>query len=1145
MKKLLNRRRLGRPLLKFDLKMKLTTLLLITTLFGLHANDSYAQKTKVTLDMENTSVFDIIEKIESTTEFRFIYKTRHVDLLRKLSLKVEGEQIGTVLKTMFQNTYTRYKLRGRHIVLRKGRQVPLPVKKVPEESLEEQAQEMVITGSVIAENGTPLPGANILEKGTTNGTQADFDGNFSINVTDKNAILVVSYLGYANQEIAVNDQTNIIVTLIEDAAGLEEVVVVGYGTQQKKDVTGSIASIASEAIEQRPVASVEDALSGLAPGLSIGSRSNSPGELSRVTVRAIGSLSAGYEPLWVVDGFPTDQRNVQSINPSDIKSIEILKDASSTAIYGSRGANGVIIITTKSGRTGVSSINVSMKSGISVVPEHARLDVLNAQEYVQFFTEANGGTTPDFIANYWDGVTDTDWQDVILKTGVYQDYGISASGGGEKVSYLLSGNYISQEGVIPVDGFKKYSARIKVEYRPTDRITFGVNLAPNLSTITGSNNGNGFDNLYGQASLLAPIIPVRNADGSLAFGGDLVGFDAPIANPLETASLFNDTQDIFRLLGGISLAFEPIDGLVLKSTISTNIGSNDAQRTYTPAADGRPRSGFSNISQLNLRKSNQIGWLNENTLAYKRLFGDHAFDVLGGFTLQKDKSEFLVSDVRDLQVQGPTILSLGDSNTLTSSNGVTESALVSYLGRLNYSFKDRYLLTATVRSDGSSRFGADNRYQTFGSFALGWRLSEEAFIQKLAFVNNAKLRGSYGSTGSNAIPDFIAKPSLGPINNSFGGVPVTGVEITSPGNSALTWETSTQLNIGLDLSLFESRFDMVLDYYNNETTSLLLSRNLVPSSGYTGFLTNIGSMRNKGVELSVNAKVVDTEDWEWSVGGNVTNNDQEILDLGGDEEIRNFFGALRRTVGGELQNIHVTEAVGIYREGQVLTADEATASATPTPGDIIYRDVNQDGSVSNFLGEDGQNLEGTNVDWIYGINTNVRYKNLDFSALLSGQAGASLLDLGLIQTNAPSRNLNFSKVFWYDGRYVSESQPGDGRTPAAGQFNDGIATVSSLGNQKTDYLRLKNITLGYNFPKSILEKVGIANARIYASAENVHTWTDFVGTNPDYRAPSGGGPSLFGGSRIRGVSDDLELGLTAALPVPIPTTWTLGLNFSF
>jgi TonB-linked SusC/RagA family outer membrane protein len=1145
MKKNFNQPRLGSTLLKFDLKMKLTLLLLLSTLLGLHANDSYAQKAKVSLDVQNAAVQKVIDNIESTTKFNFVYNTEHVDLQRKVSLKFNQEHINKVLERLFSNTSTNYKVKGTQVILWKGK-----VQKVAEEptlqvyEVEPLVVQSIITGMITDIEGMPLAGANILEKGTTNGTQADFDGNFSISVEDSNAVLVISYVGFATKEVGLNGQTNLNITLEESAAGLDEVVVVGYGTQQKKDVTGSIASISAESIGLRSVTSVEESLSGLAPGLNISTRSNSPGGLSRVTVRAIGSLSAGYEPLWVVDGFPTDQRNVQAINPSDIQSVEILKDASSTAIYGSRGANGVIIITTKSGKVGLSSINVSMKTGVSVVPEHAKLDVLNSKEYVQFFTEANGGNVPSFISNYWDGVTDTNWQDAILKTGVYQDYALSASGGTEKVSYLLSGNYISQEGVIPVDGFKKYSARVKVEYRPTDKITFGVNLAPNLSTITGSNNGSTLGNLFAQAVLLPPIIPVRNADGSFGMGADVNGLNSPAANPLEVANLLTDTEDIFRMLGGISLAVEPMDGLIFKSTISTNIGTNDSQRVYNPPVDDLARAGYSIIGQLNLRKSQQIGWLNENTVNFKRLFGNHALDVLGGFTLQRDHFESLVSNVQDLQILGPTLLSLGDANTLTSFNTVTENSLVSYLGRLNYSYKDRYLVTGTLRTDGSSRFGSDNRTQTFGSFALGWRLSEEAFIQKLGFVDDAKIRGSYGSTGSNAIPDFIAKSSLSPVNHAFGGVPVTGVSISSPGNPNLTWETSTQLDIGLDATLFGGRLDLILDYYNNETTSLLLSRNLVPSSGYTGFLTNIGSMRNKGVEVSLNSIVIDSEDFEWSMGGNVTNNDQEILDLGGDDEIRNFFGALRRTVGGELQNIHVTEAIGIYREGQTLGANEATTSATPTPGSIIYRDVNGDGLVSNFLGADGQNLQGTNVDWTYGINTNLRYKNFDFSAILSGQAGASVLDLGLIQNFVPSRNLNFP-TFWYDNRYVSESQPGDGRIPAAGQYNDGISTVSSLGIQSTDYLRLKNITLGYNFQKRVIEKFGIKNARVYTSAENVHTWTNFVGTNPDFRSNSGGGPSLFGGSRIGGVSDELELGITGAIPLPLPITWTLGLNFTF
>lgn len=1131
---------------KIHLKMKLTTFLLIVSLFKIQAS-SYSQGTKLTLKLDNVTIEQVFNKIESVSEFRFLFESEQLNLDRKISLDVEKKDIKYILRLFFKNTGVEYKILNRQILLsKKGEEKTKSIDDKPKKTDHEDIQYQV-NGTITDEAGMPLFGANILEKGTSNGTLADLEGNFSITVANQNAVLVVSFIGFSTQEITVSGQTNINIILKEDAAALNEVVVVGYGTQAKKDVTGSIASIASEIIDQRPVAAVADALQGLAPGLNIATRAATPGQLPSITVRSIGSLSAGFEPLWVIDGFPTDQRNAQSINPADIESVEILKDASSTAIYGSRGANGVIIITTKGGRKGTTGFNVSVTSGVATVPESQRMNVLNAEEYVQFHTEINGGTVPDFIANNWDNVTDTDWQEELFTTALFQDYAISASGGSEKVSYLISGNYTDQEGTIPNEGFDKYSARLKLDYSPNYKITLGLNLAPNYSIIKTASNGDlNIGGAYQQAVLLAPILPVRRDDGSFSFGGDLPGFQN-VGNPLETVELYSRTQDIFRFLGGLSLEVEPIDGLTFRATLSANIGSDNFQTTYTPPADGLPRILYSTLSELNLRKTQQTGWLNENTVNYKRAFGEHAFDILAGYTSQKEQFEALESNIADLQVQGPTILSLGDVSTLISRNEVTENTLVSYLGRLNYSFKDRYLVTGTVRNDGSSRFGANNRSQTFGSFALGWRLSEEPFMKKLAFVNNAKVRASYGSTGSNAIPDFIARPGLSPTNYSFGSTAVTGISISSPGNPNLTWETSHQLNIGLDLTLFGGRANMVLDYYNNETTSLLLSRNLVPSSGFSGFLTNIGSMRNKGVELTLNVDVVDNKDFEFSVGGNVTNNDQEILDLGGDDEIRNFFGALRRVVGGQLQNIHVTEAAGILQEGQILPENQVVAFANPQPGDVYYTDVDGDGAISNFLGPDGQILEGINVDWTYGFNTRVRYKNFELTTLFTGQAGASVLDLYHMQRSAPRGPINFNMAneYWYDGRYISADQPGDGRAPKAGRYNDGISTVSSLGIQRTDYLMFKNITLSYNFIKNLLDKIGLTNGRLFTSIENVYLWSDFVGGNPDVRTPSRGGPSLFGGSRIPGVSDGLEQGLTRGTDQPLPRIVTLGLNFSF
>ena len=1005
--------------------------------------------------------------------------------------------------------------------------------------------DVTITGTVTDVNGDPLGGATVRVPETFIGTATDVDGNYELIVPDDATILVFSFVGFVTQEVAIEGRTVIDVMMEEDTAGLEEIIVTGYGTQLRKDVTGSIASVSAADLASRPVASVEKALQGLVPGINVADRSANPGDLAQISIRAIGSLSAGYEPLWVIDGFPTDQRNAQMLNPADIESMDVLKDASATAIYGSRGANGVIIVTTKSGLIGTAQINLAMNAGTSNITQASRFKMLNAQEYVQFHTEQNGGTTPTWISSVWDGSTDTDWQDELYETAPFHSWSLSAHGGTEKISYLLSSSYTQESGVIPGEGFNKIGARVKLDYRPGNRITFGLNVAPSVSKITKSSrpseDGSDWRSAWAQAILLPPIIPIFDSDGEYAIGSYVPG-NFPIGNPLQTVNQFKRTHDLFRMLGGVSMEVEAFPGITFKSVLSTNIGSDKNESLYDAPA-GPPRFSYPSVSTLNVGQVWRRGWLNENTVNFRRQFRrDHFFDVLAGFTLQRDRVEFVSSNVAGLQIPGARILSIGDSETLTSNNGFGENALASTLGRLNYSFKDRYLLTATVRRDGSSRFGANNRYQTFGSFALGWRLSEEDFVKKLGFVNDAKLRVSYGSTGSNAIPDFIARPSLRPVNHSLGAAQLTGVAIGDPGNPGLSWETSEQLDIGLDLILFDGRYSVVLDYYNNVTASLLLSRNIVASSGYGGFLTNIGSMRNDGIELSASVAVMETSDFDLVVGGNVTNNNQEILDLGGDEEIRNFFGALRRTVGGELQNIHVVEHVGIVREGETHPAQPGAE-----PGTMLYRDADGDGSISNFLGPDGINLEGTNLDYIYGFYTDVRYKDFELSVRFNGQAGASVLDLYIIQIGAPFRRVNLSREFWYDGRYISENEPGDGKTPSASGFDTGIGAVSSLGIQDTDFLRLRNITLTYNLPQRLLQGIGVrgARGRIYTSMENVHMWTSFIGGNPEGRRNSAGGPSLFGGSRIPGVADGREIGLTSPPHLPPPRVWTFGIHLTY
>ena len=1112
------------------LKMKLTLLLLMAFVIEVSAT-VYSQSVKFNFDIKNEKVADVLEKIESSSNFRFFYQREQVDVNRMVDLTASDNTVEELLNMLFDKQDIGYKVMEDNLVLL------LSDETLKKEILEQQQQNR-ITGTVTDKNGAPVPGANVIVTGTAQGTITDIAGKYSIEVPQEATSLTFTFVGMEPKEVAIGTLTQIDVTMAESSFGLDEVVVIGYGTQTRKDITGSISSVKATSLEKRSIASVTQGLQGLVPGLNIAERNASPGQLGAITIRGASSITAGTDPLWVVDGFPTDQRNAASLNPSDIESVEVLKDASATAIFGSRGSNGVILVTTKSGKSGAAQFDVNVSGGVSSVPSSFRVEQLNAQEYVQYYTEKNGGVLPPSLS-YWDGKTDTDWQDLIYQNAVYQNYNISAHGGSDKINYLISANYIDHEGVIIGEGEKKYSTLLKVDYHASKRVKFGLNVAPNLTQIKRSSPYSDWSSLQAQATLLPPTLPVKRTDGTYAYAGDVSGM-YPIGNPLETAETYRQTYELFRMLAGLNLSIEILKGLTFRSDFSTNLGSDKSKLLYN--APG-PRFDLPSTSRLTVSQGQQFNWLNENTLTYKKTWAKHSFDIVGGVTAQKNHNESVTGSVSELQILGPEVLSIGNSSTLTASNGISENSIVSLLGRFNYSFNDKYLLTGTVRRDGSSRFGINNRYKTFYAFALGWRLSEENFIKNLGFVDNAKVRLSYGTTGSNDITDYVSRASYFPTNQSFGGTPVTGIRQGDPGNPDLTWEFSEKLDAGIDLTLFNGVFTLIFDYYDNTTTGLILSRNIVPSSGYGGYLKNIGSMRNWGFELSPAFRIINQKDFTWSLGGNVTHNNQEILDLGGDSEIFNFFGALRRVVGGELQQMRGTKNIGIAREGQSYPAQP-----TIKPGEVVYEDYDKNGSIGNFLSGDGQLYGDTNLDWVYGINTNLSYKNLSLSALITGQQGAFVYDFIQIQVSAPIQPLvNISKEFWYDGRYVSESQPGNGKTPsAAAAGSDGILPVSLFGVQKTDFLRIRNITLSYTIPEPVLKKIGnIKNVTAFTTVENLFTWTKFIGNNPEGRRTSAGGPSLIGGSQLSGVGDGLEVGLTSPQSVPVPRIWTLGLNFAF
>lgn len=999
-----------------------------------------------------------------------------------------------------------------------------------------------IRGTVSGTGGV-LSGVTVQVKGTNTVAQTDDAGRFSI-AAPANSTLQVSYVGYDPLEERIGNRTTLNLTMTPVGSSLNDVVVIGYGTQKRKDVIGAVSSVAGDKIAQRPVATFDQALQGMAPGLQIAQRNSSPGELSTINLRGIGSLSAGFEPLFVVDGFPTDQRNATAINPADIQSIEILKDAASTAIFGSRGANGVIIISTKTGK-GKAQLNVNISSGISTVDKHLLYDEANSQEYVQYYKEYYtnlGMAVPPAIANY-DGKTNTDWQSLVYKTKPFQNYSVSANGGDEKVSWLFSGNYIHQPGIIIGEGFDRYAARIKVDYRPSKSITLGLNLAPNFElTKRSSPKESDAGSLQSMAGLMPPIVPVRKADGSYAtFNDVLPGVFNNIANPLQVAENWREKTNAFLSLFNAYGQIRLIDGLIYKTSVSGGITYNN-HKLFWQAPDGPALYGFPATTTLNLDNSQTLNWLIENTLNYKRVFHKvHSIDLLAGYTGQKVASTYLAAGTNTFNISGPETLGFGSSVNRVANNGAGGNTLISYLGRVNYAYNDKYILTASIRRDGSSRFGVNNRYHTFGSVGLGWRITDEKFMEGVTFINNAKIRASYGTTGSNDISDFTSRASLRSVNQSFNGTQVIGVRNQDPGNSSLTWETSKQANVGFDADFIHSKLNVIFDYYRNETQDLLLQQNVVLSSGFPGVLTNIGKVRNKGFELSLNYRIIDTKDISWSLGGNVTHNEQKILSLGGQNELFNFFGALRSRVGYEIQEIQGVRAIGVVREGHIPAAQPEAK-----PGDIIFEDVNKDGQVSNFLGPDGVFLGEPNLDWVYGVNTSFRYRNWSLSALVNGQNGGSTFDFYLIQVANAVNGVNFSKKFWYDGRYVSESQPGDGHTPRAGGLTNsaaGAGFVSSLGVQKTDFVRVRNVTVSYSIPASAAKKIFATNAQAYLSIENLYTFTNYIGGNPYSQRPSAGGPGLIGGSRL--VGDGRELALNSVGSAPLPKVLTIGINVTF
>ncbi len=990
-----------------------------------------------------------------------------------------------------------------------------------------------ISGRIVTADGAALSGATVTLKGTTTAATTDNDGNYSLNIPDNltNPVLIVSSVGYLTKEFALSGKTNFDISLDVDIRRLDGVVVVGYGTQRRKDLTGSIVSVSGAQIQQRPVSTYEDALAGVAAGIDVAPRSARPGNVSEIVIRGIGTISGGRNPLYVVDGFPTDAFNASAINPNDISSIDILKDAAATAIYGSRGANGVIIITTKSGKAGQAKVNVSIKAGFAQANRNDFYSVLNGPQYVEWYKEKAqfaGTPIPSWISNY-DGHTSTNWQDAIYQKAPFGDYALNVSGGSDKVTYMFSGSFLHQDDILLNAGFDKYSAIAKIDYKASKRISMGIYIAPNYTKQKLSAPEDDFSSLTGAAVLLPPIIPVYNADGTPSDPNTYGILANHMVNPLTIAANYQASNSNFFMLSNAYIQVNILDNLYFKSTLGANISDQDYYLFQKEGMSGQALYPVTATEQNSIRT---VNWQSENTLNYKAAFKntDHKLEALAGYVVQKVDTRNVGANASNYASNLAQTVNFG--STSAPYSGATGNTLISYLGRVNYSYKDRYLLSATVRGDGSSRFGSNDQWGVFPSVGLGWNIANESFMESNKVVDHAKLRLTWGETGSNFIGDFSSRGSLNAVNSSLGTTNVIGFINGDPGNPDLSWEKSDQTDIGFDLGLW-NRFSLVFDYYHNVSNGLLLNVNVPPSTGYSSNLQNIGSMKKWGYEFTANATIISNKDWTWELGGNASYQQSEVTNLGPDGgPLYQFFHVLVTKVGGPLEQEQVLKQTGILSQKDI---DDGTAKKAvgDMAGDYKFLDVNKDNLIDAFNGADGYLDGDNNPRWLYGFNTSVRYKNWRFSALFQGQQGAKILDFVYQIMSLHNNNTNMDTYF-YDGRYISPSEPGNGKVARAG-YND-IGAVSSWEIQKTDYLRVRNISLSYTFPAALSKKAFLDDLRIYFSVENLYTWKSYEGGNPQ-AVRNGFDTQVFG--------DHRTLSLNSVATAPIPQTFIFGLNFSF
>lgn len=1127
-----------------------------------------AQEKTVTLDVRQVSLESALKQIEKQTGLTFFYDQAVVDTAPAVTLRVSNASLEAALDEIARQTGLSFNRDNNTIT----------VGKISEN--EKNKNLKTISGKVIDENGEPLIGVNVSLEGSDKGVITDVNGNYILAGVPQNGVLLFSYIGYETLKLKAGSKRLDEVILREDSELLDEVVVVGYGTQRKRDVTTSISSIRASDIENVASTSLEQALVGRMAGVQIVQPNGTPGAGFNIKVRGVGTITAGSSPLYVVDGVPLSDdvgdatgitvSPLASIETSDIESIEVLKDASAAAIYGSRGSNGVVIITTKSGQEGKPVIKYNGYAGAQMVTD--KIDVLNAYEYAQLVFDGHNNAyydqlrlagktdlynpyatnqerwdilrTGDIVENQgWmippeimpyvngeSGLVDTDWQDEVLRTGFVTKHNLSISGGTKGVKYLLSGSYHNEEGIVINSDFTKMGFRAKVDVEHK-KWKFGgnINLTRNVFGLVNTEGRYGDDGVLSLALGAAPIYPVYDADGNFNYDHNNTSYgQSKLNNPVAVATLIEDQMVSIQMLGTAYLQYELFKGLKYKMQGSWNY-NNYVRDYYRPAAlpnstNRRPPSNPTAES----RTKNKYTWVWENTLTYKKVFNKkHTLNALAGWTAQRYQSNANRLTATDLPMND-LIHTIPNNSTATKYDSNKEAwALLSGIARVQYNYRDKYLLSAAMRADGSSRFGENNRWGYFPSVSAAWYVTEEEFMKPVSsWLTNLKLRASWGVTGNMSIGNYASYGLISGDNYVFGGVYTIGSRESSFGNPDLGWEKTSQVNLGVELGFWDW-LNVELDIYKGQTTDMLLEVPVMEASGFSTILQNIGKVENKGLELTLSTN--------WNIGAvrwtnnfNYSMNRNEVKSLGGPTEMitqaNNVIDFITK-VGEPIGNYYTYVTDGVYKNQAEIETDVMNGIIVPNaqPGDFRFKKFGKDDTIN----ADDKQITGNYLpDFTYGYSTSLRYKTWDFSLALQGVYGNEIANINrryLANMEGNANQLSIAKDRW-----VSESQPGNGEVYRANRSATGMnSQISTWHIEDGSYMRIREITLGYTFSKSLLKRMGISNLRVYASAFNPFTFTKYSGYNPEVSTNSE--PTMQG----------VDYGT-----YPLAKSFVVGINFS-